>query len=61
VYGGRDSIVPAAQSRAVAEAAPVLHDVVEIPRADHNDAVLLDGQELVDAVVSLAGRIEPTD
>ena len=55
VYGSRDSIVPAAQSRAVAEAAPVLHEVVEIPRADHNDAVLLDGQELVDAVISLAG------
>ena len=54
VYGGADSIVPPAQSRAVAEAAADLRDVVEVPGADHNDLVLLDGPELVAAVVALA-------
>jgi uncharacterized protein len=55
VHGGADSIVPPGQSRAVADAAAVLHRVVEVPGADHNDRVLLDGREVVDAVVELAG------
>ena len=54
VYGSADSIVPPAQSRAVAEAARPLHAVVEVSGADHNDAVLLNGDALVDAVVQLA-------
>ncbi|WNV76875.1 alpha/beta fold hydrolase [Geodermatophilus sp. DSM 44513] len=54
VYGSADTIVPPAQSRAVADAAARLHRVVEVPGADHNDPVLLDGPELVDAVVELA-------
>ncbi len=54
VYGGADSIVPPSQSRAVAEAAADLREVVEVPRADHNDRALLDGPQLVEAVVSLA-------
>ena len=58
VYGGRDSIVPAVQSRAVADAAPVLHDVVEIPHADHNDLALLNGRQLVGAVVDIADRAD---
>ena len=56
VLGGADSIVPPAQSRAVAAAAAGLHRLVEVPGADHNDRVLLDGDALVDAVVELAGR-----
>jgi uncharacterized protein len=54
IYGSRDSIVPAEQSRAVAAA--VVGDVrtVEIDGADHNDLVLLDGAELVRAVVERA-------
>jgi alpha-beta hydrolase superfamily lysophospholipase len=56
VLGGADSIVPPAQSRAVATAAAGLHRLVEVPGADHNDRVLLDGDALVDAVVELAGR-----
>ncbi|SNS36592.1 hypothetical protein SAMN06893096_103395 [Geodermatophilus pulveris] len=56
VYGGADSIVPPGQSRAVADAAAGLHRVVEVPGADHNDPVLLDGPELVGAVVELARR-----
>lgn len=54
VYGSSDSIVPPGQSRAVAEAAAGPTRVVEIPGADHNDPELLDGQELIAAVVALS-------
>ncbi|MCF6506515.1 alpha/beta hydrolase [Blastococcus sp. MG754426] len=54
VHGGADSIVPPAQSRAVADDAAALHRVVEVPGADHNDPVLLAGDEVVAAVVELA-------
>jgi fermentation-respiration switch protein FrsA (DUF1100 family) len=54
VYGSGDSIVPPQQSRAVADAAAELHRLVEVPGADHNDAVLLDGEAVVSAVVELA-------
>ncbi|GHG48675.1 MULTISPECIES: alpha/beta hydrolase [Amycolatopsis] len=54
VVGGRDSIVPPSQSREVAAAAAAR--LVEIPGADHNDPVLLDGPELVGAVRSLVPR-----
>jgi fermentation-respiration switch protein FrsA (DUF1100 family) len=54
VYGGRDTIVPPEHSRRVADAAAQLHRRVEVPGADHNDAALLDGEALVDAVVELA-------
>ena len=53
VLGTGDSIVPAEQSRAVAQAAARLHRLVEVPGADHNDGALLDGEELVGAVVEL--------
>ncbi|MGY1617721.1 alpha/beta hydrolase [Geodermatophilus sp. SYSU D00691] len=58
VLGTADSIVPPAQSRAVADAAAGLDRLVEVPGADHNDAVLLDGPELVGAVVELAGQLD---
>jgi uncharacterized protein len=54
VYGSADSIVPPRQSRAVADAAGRLHRLVEVAGADHNDQVLLDGEQLVDAVLDLA-------
>jgi hypothetical protein len=54
VYGARDTIVPPAQSRQVAEAAARLHRLVEVRDADHNDAALLDGEALVRAVAELA-------
>ncbi|MPZ97323.1 MAG: alpha/beta fold hydrolase [Propionibacteriales bacterium] len=57
VYGTADSVVPAEQSRDVADAVPGPLHVVEVEGADHNDAVLLDGKALVDAVVDLAERI----
>ncbi len=54
VLGTADSIVPPAQSRAVADAAAGLVRLVEVPGADHNDRVLLDGDELVAAITSSA-------
>jgi hypothetical protein len=50
------STVPPAQSRQVADAAGQLHRLVEVPGVDHDDALLLDGDLLVDAVVELAAR-----
>jgi fermentation-respiration switch protein FrsA (DUF1100 family) len=58
VYGTGDTIVPPEQSRAVAEAAPNLRQVVPVPGAGHNDLVLLDGQALIDAVLDLADHVE---
>ena len=57
VYGSADSVVPASQSRAVAEAAPTLRRLVEVAGADHNDYSLLVGDELVDAIVELADGV----
>jgi len=57
VYGTRDSIVPPEQSRAVAAAAAGETHIVAIEGADHNDRVLLDGTQLIEAVVELADRV----
>ena len=57
IYGTRDSIVPPEQSRAVAQAAGEGTTVVEVEGAGHNDVALLDGRELIDAIVELADRI----
>jgi uncharacterized protein len=57
VLGTADSIVPPEQSRAVADAAAGLRALVEVPGADHNDRVLLDGADLVAAVVSLTDEL----
>ncbi len=54
VYGTSDSIVPPEQSRTVAAAAPGLHRLVPIRGADHNDLVLVAGDDVVEAVVELA-------
>jgi fermentation-respiration switch protein FrsA (DUF1100 family) len=56
VYATHDSVVPAAQSLAVADAAAGPTSVVEMA-GDHNDIALLDGRALIDAVVALAERI----
>jgi uncharacterized protein len=50
IWGEADTIVPPDQSSSVAEAAPRSRHVV-IDGADHNDRALLDGEELVEAVV----------
>lgn len=58
VYGGNDSIIPLTQSRAVAESAPRLRQLVEVAGADHNAPALLDGAVLINAVVDLADQIK---
>ena len=58
VYGSADSIVAPTQSRAVAERAAGPVSVVVVAGADHNDPDLVDGPDLVGAVVALAGRID---
>ncbi len=54
VYGDRDTIVPAEQSRAVAEAARRLAGLIVVRGADHNDPALVHGDAVIDAVVALA-------
>jgi fermentation-respiration switch protein FrsA (DUF1100 family) len=56
VLGTDDVIVPAELSRAVAAKAAGPTRLVEIEGADHNDRALLDGRELIAAVVDLASR-----
>jgi alpha-beta hydrolase superfamily lysophospholipase len=51
VLGTEDSVVPPEQSRTVAQAGSA--KLVEIPGADHNDRVLLDGPELIRAITAL--------
>ncbi|MCE7004072.1 lysophospholipase [Kibdelosporangium philippinense] len=48
VLGTHDTVIPPEQSREVARAANAT--LVEIPGADHNDRVLLDGPALIDAI-----------
>ena len=50
VAGDRDRIVPLEQSRRLFERAPEPRELVVVRGADHNDAALLDGRELIDAV-----------
>ena len=57
VYGSRDSIVPPEQSRAVTDAASGATRIVRIVGADHNDPALLNGDELIDAIVDLADEV----
>jgi fermentation-respiration switch protein FrsA (DUF1100 family) len=56
IYGTSDTVVPAEQSQAVADAAGGPTEVVAVQGADHNDRVLLDGRVVIDAVVALATR-----
>lgn len=56
VYGTRDSLVPPEQSRRVAGAAEFPAWTVAVEGADHNDRVLLDGPQLIQATVDLARR-----
>lgn len=57
VYGTRDSIVSPAQSRRVAEVAAGPTRLVAVDGADHNDLALLNGPELIDAIVDLADQL----
>jgi fermentation-respiration switch protein FrsA (DUF1100 family) len=60
IYSESDEVVPAAQSRAVADAAasagaPVT--VVEVAALGHNDPVLVHGPEVIRSVAALADRL----
>jgi fermentation-respiration switch protein FrsA (DUF1100 family) len=53
VYGTHDTIVPPELSRAVAEAAGGPARAVVVDGAGHNDPVMLDGPEVISAVLTL--------
>lgn len=55
LYGTADSVVPGALSQSVADSAADA-GVVVIDGADHNDPALVDGPQVVDALVALAQR-----
>lgn len=57
VYGTRDSIVPPEQSRAVARMAAGPTTIVEVRGAHHNDLALLNGPQLIDAILQLRDRM----
>ncbi len=57
IYGSADTIVPPEHSAAVAAAAGGPVRAVEVAGADHNDAALLEGNELVAAVLELAASL----
>jgi alpha-beta hydrolase superfamily lysophospholipase len=57
IYGTTDSVVPPEQSRHVAARAGGPTRLIAVPGADHNDAVLLDGAPIIDAVTGLADLI----
>jgi len=54
VYGTADSVVPAAHSVAVAGSAGGEVRVVAVEGADHNDASLLSGDQLIGAIADLS-------
>lgn len=54
--GSADAIIPPAQSRAVAEAAPHLHQHVELPGVGHNDSIWF-GPFLAEQVAALADSL----
>jgi uncharacterized protein len=57
VYGSEDSIIPPEQSRQVAERAAGPVRVIEVAGADHNDAALFTGTDLLAALDELAREI----
>lgn len=50
IYGESDSLIPPEQSIAVAAAAPSASTLIAVPGADHNDADLVYGPAVIDAV-----------
>jgi len=56
IAGERDSVVPAELSRRLFEAAPQPKAFVSVPRADHNDDELLDGNTVIDAIAKFLDR-----
>jgi pimeloyl-ACP methyl ester carboxylesterase len=58
VYGTKDTIVPPEQSRVVGKAAGDRTTIIGVEGAGHNDLALLDGRQLIQAIVALADQID---
>lgn len=56
IAGEQDSIVPAGQSRAVYAAAPGTKRLLQVEGADHNDAALFTGEQLLTEVRSFLSQ-----
>ena len=57
IAGERDRIVPAEYSRRLYDAATTAHKTfLSIPRADHNDDALLDGESMIEEIARFLGR-----
>lgn len=59
VAGTADTIVPADQTRELYEAASEPKDLLMIEGAGHNDRALLDGDDMVEAMVEFLDRVVP--
>jgi uncharacterized protein len=57
VYGTGDSIIPPEQSLAVARTARGPTRIVKVRGADHNDPALVDGPQVIGAVLEMAERV----
>ncbi|MBB4930765.1 hypothetical protein F4561_001585 [Lipingzhangella halophila] len=57
IYGDSDTIIPPAESREVAAVAGELFEEVVISGADHNDAQMFNGPEVVSAVARLGDHV----
>jgi fermentation-respiration switch protein FrsA (DUF1100 family) len=51
IAGGHDSIVPVENSRRLYDAAVAPKTLLVLPDADHNDAELLAGEEMIQAII----------
>lgn len=56
IAGDADGTIPLHQSRLIYEAAPDPSELLVVPGADHNDARLVAGPEVIDAAVAFASR-----
>lgn len=57
IAGSADTIIPVSQSRAIYDAAPGPKRYVEIEAADHNDAALTVGAQVIDEVASFLATL----
>ena len=57
IAGTRDGIVPIEQSRRLYDAAPSTKELVIIEGADHNDAELVAGEQVIRATVRFLDKI----
>jgi fermentation-respiration switch protein FrsA (DUF1100 family) len=56
IAGNRDGVIPLEQSQRLYAAAPSPKQLLIIPGADHNDDVLLSGDEMIGAIVTFLQR-----